>query len=124
MGATTVWERWDSMRPDGTLNTGNMTSFNHYALGAVVDWLYQVVAGIQPAEPGYTAVRFAPAPGPGLDHAKAALDTAHGRIECGWRREGEAIKVDVLVPDSVRAELLIPDGRVARVPAGRHTYQL
>ena len=124
MGATTVWERWDSMRPDGSLNTGMMTSFNHYALGGVVDWLYQVVAGIQPAEPGYTAVRFAPTPGPGLDHAKAALDTAQGRIECGWRRDGEAITVDVLVPGGVRAELRIPDGRVERVPAGRHTYQL
>ena len=116
MGATTVWERWDSMHPDGSLNTGMMTSFNHYALGAVVDWLYQVVAGIQPAEPGYTAVRFAPAPGPGLDYAKAALDTAHGRIECGWRRDGEAITVDVLVPDGVRAELLTPDGRARTRP--------
>jgi len=124
MGATTVWERWDSMRPDGSLNTGMMTSFNHYALGGVVDWLYQVVAGIQPAEPGYTAVRFAPAPGPGLDYAKAALDTAHGRIECGWRRDGEAITVDVLVPDGVRAELLTPDSHAERVPAGRHSYQL
>ena len=124
MGATTVWERWDSLRPDGTLNTGMMTSFNHYALGAVVDWLYQVVAGLQPAEPGYAAVRFAPTPGPGLDHAKASLDTPHGRIECGWRRDGDAITVEVLVPARVRAELLRPDGRIEAVPAGAHTYQL
>ena len=124
MGATTVWERWDSLRPDGTLNTGMMTSFNHYALGAVVDWLYQVVAGIQPAEPGYSAVRFVPTPGPGLDHAKASLDTRHGRTECGWRRDGHGITVEVLVPDGVRAELLHPDGRIETVPAGAHTYQL
>jgi len=124
MGATTLWERWDSLRPDGTLNTGMMTSFNHYALGAVVDWLYQVVAGIQPAAPGYAAVRFAPTPGPRLDHAKAALDTPHGRIECGWLRDAEGITVEVLVPAGVRAELIRPDGRIETVLAGAHTYQL
>ncbi|MHA6523247.1 alpha-L-rhamnosidase [Tessaracoccus sp. G1721] len=124
MGATTVWERWDSMRPDGSLNTGMMTSFNHYALGAVVDWLYQVVAGIQPAAPGYSAVRLAPTPGPGLDHAHAALDTRHGRVECGWRRDDGVITATVSVPDGVEAHLVHPGGRVEPVPAGRHSYTL
>ena len=124
MGATTVWERWDSMLPDGSLNTGMMTSFNHYALGGVVDWLYQVVAGIQPAAPGYSAVRFAPRPGPGLEWAKAALDSPHGRIECGWRLDGGTTVVEVSVPAGVQAELATPDGRVVTVPAGHHTYQL
>jgi len=123
MGATTVWERWDSLRPDGTLNTGMMTSFNHYALGAVVDWLHQVVAGIQPAGPGYAAVRFAPTPGPGLTHAKAALDTRRGRLECGWRSDADAIVVDVIVPDGVDAVLVLPDGSERRVPAGSHSYR-
>ncbi|MBI4901841.1 MAG: alpha-L-rhamnosidase, partial [Actinobacteria bacterium] len=124
MGATTIWERWDSMLPDGSLNTGMMTSFNHYALGAVVDWLYQVVAGIQPSEPGYSAVRFTPTPGPGLTHARATLDSPHGRIECGWHLEGASTVVDVSVPDGVRAELVTFDGHVEAVPSGRHTYQL
>ena len=52
MGATTVWERWDSLLPDGTVNPGEMTSFNHYALGAVADWLHRTVAGLRPARPG------------------------------------------------------------------------
>ena len=53
MGATTIWERWDSLRPDGSVNPGGMTSFNHYALGAVADWLHRRVAGLAPAAPGY-----------------------------------------------------------------------
>ncbi len=64
MGATTIWERWDSMLPDGSINPGDMTSFNHYALGAVSDWIYQVVGGIRPAEPGYRRVHIQPVPGP------------------------------------------------------------
>ncbi|HEU4997819.1 MAG TPA: family 78 glycoside hydrolase catalytic domain, partial [Lapillicoccus sp.] len=64
-GATTVWERWDSLRPDGTVNPGTMTSFNHYALGAVAGWLHRVVAGIAPAAPGYRVIRFRPRPGGG-----------------------------------------------------------
>ena len=57
-GATTVWERWDSLRPDGTVNPGTMTSFNHYALGAVAGWLHRVVAGLAPAAPGYREIPF------------------------------------------------------------------
>lgn len=124
MGATTVWERWDSMLADGSLNTGMMTSFNHYALGAVGDWLYQVVAGIQPYEPGYSAIRFAPTPGPGLTHAKATLDSSYGRVECGWHLDGTTTVVDVCVPDGVRAELVTPDGHLETVPNGHHTYKL
>ncbi len=56
MGATTVWERWDSMLPDGTINPGEMTSFNHYALGAVADWIHRTVGGLAPLEPGYSTV--------------------------------------------------------------------
>ncbi len=55
MGATTIWERWDSMLPDGTINPGQMTSFNHYALGAVADWMHRIIGGITPVEPGYAA---------------------------------------------------------------------
>lgn len=121
MGATTIWERWDSMLPDGTINPGEMTSFNHYALGAVADWLYQVVAGIRPAAPGYAEVLFKPTPGPGLDWAKAALDSPHGRIECGWRREGSAYVVDVLVPEGVSATAELPDGTVQALSSGAHT---
>ena len=75
---TTVWERWDSMLPDGTINPGDMTSFNHYALGAVADWLHRTVAGLAPAAPGYRRLRVAPQPGPGITSAAATHETPYG----------------------------------------------
>ncbi len=86
MGATTIWERWDSVLPDGTLNSTGMTSLNHYALGAVADWLHRVVGGIEPLEPGYRRCRIAPQPGGGLSWARTAHDTVRGRIEVAWAR--------------------------------------
>ncbi|MFV0458845.1 MAG: alpha-L-rhamnosidase C-terminal domain-containing protein, partial [Actinomycetales bacterium] len=123
MGATTIWERWDSMLPDGTINPGEMTSFNHYALGAVADWIYQVVAGIRPAAPGYRELLLAPTPGPGLDWARAALETPHGRVECGWQREPEGYLIEVLVPDGVAAELRLPDGSRRSIQSGQHSVR-
>ena len=92
MGATTVWERWDSMLPDGSINPGEMTSFNHYALGAVADWMHRTVAGIAPLEPGYGKVLLAPRPGGDLTWAAASLETRHGLVAIRWslrrRRDG------------------------------------
>ena len=87
MGATTIWERWDSMLPDGTINPGQMTSFNHYALGAVADWMHRVIGGIAPLEPGYSQVLIAPQPGGGLTWARASLDTRHGPVAVSWRQD-------------------------------------
>ena len=89
MGATTVWERWDSMLPDGTMNPGEMTSFNHYALGAVADWLHRRVAGIAPAEPGYRRIAVRPVPTSALTHAAARLRTPYGEASVGWRRQDQ-----------------------------------
>ena len=86
MGATTVWERWDSMLPDGSINPGEMTSFNHYALGAVADWMHRTVAGIAPLEPGYGKVLLAPRPGGDLTWAAASLETRHGLVAIRWAR--------------------------------------
>ncbi|MEI2778384.1 MAG: family 78 glycoside hydrolase catalytic domain [Tetrasphaera sp.] len=122
MGATTIWERWDSMLPGGEINPGEMTSFNHYALGAVADWLYQVVAGLRPAEPGYARVRLQPTPGPGLEWVRAALDSPRGRIECGWRREQDVIRFDVSLPEGLPADVHLPDGRIVTIPGGRRTF--
>jgi alpha-L-rhamnosidase len=122
MGATTVWERWDSMLPDGTVNQGEMTSFNHYALGAVADWMHRTIGGIVPAEPGYRSVRIAPRPGGGLTWASTALETPAGRLEVSWRLEDEGIVVEAVVPDGVQAVLAI-DGRDDTVlPVGHSTH--
>jgi alpha-L-rhamnosidase len=105
MGATTIWERWDSMLPDGSINPGGMTSFNHYALGAVADWLHRTVGGLAPLDPGYRRVLIAPRPGPGITWAKTSLDSRHGRIEVRWEVDGDRLTVDVTVPDGVTARL-------------------
>ena len=122
MDATTIWERWDSMLPDGSINPGDMTSFNHYALGAVADWLYKIVAGIQPATPGYDTIRLTPTPGLGLDWANGAIDTRHGRIECGWRRTTDGYTIDVVIPNATSAELQLPDGAIHTLAAGAHNF--
>ncbi|WP_296665749.1 family 78 glycoside hydrolase catalytic domain [Demequina sp.] len=122
MGATTIWERWDSMLPDGSINPGEMTSFNHYALGAVADWIYQVVAGIQAASPGYATIRIAPQPGPGLDWVRCAHESPVGRIAVSWRVEDGVFALDIDTPVGVPVEVVLPDGAVHSVDGGAHTF--
>ncbi|MGW2719150.1 family 78 glycoside hydrolase catalytic domain [Streptomyces sp. NPDC001492] len=124
MGATTVWERWDSMLPDGSINPGEMTSFNHYVLGAVADWLHRTVAGLEAAEPGWRRLRIAPVPGGDLTYAKAAHDTPYGRAEAGWRIEHDTLVMEVLVPPNTRAEVQLPGEREPfEVGSGRRTFR-
>ncbi|WP_337063001.1 family 78 glycoside hydrolase catalytic domain [Kineococcus sp. G2] len=120
MGATTIWERWDSMLPDGTINPGQMTSFNHYALGAVADWVHRTVAGISPLEPGYRRALIAPQPGGGLTWAKGSLDTPHGRLAVHWRLEGGQLSAEVTVPEGTTAVLRLPGEGERELPAGTH----
>ena len=95
MGATTVWERWDSMLPDGSVNPGEMTSFNHYALGAVVDFMHRVLGGLTPAEPGYRRIRVAPQPAGGLTRVAVSHASPHGPIDVSWTREGYEFRLEV-----------------------------
>ncbi|HWQ12911.1 MAG TPA: glycoside hydrolase family 78 protein [Roseiflexaceae bacterium] len=124
MGATTIWERWDSMLPDGTINPGEMTSFNHYALGAVADWLHRTVGGLAPAAPGYRRLDIRPRPGGGLTHAEARHRTPYGPASCAWRIEGGQITVEVVVPPNTTASVTLPGGEGApiEVGAGEHRW--
>ncbi|MFB8189456.1 family 78 glycoside hydrolase catalytic domain [Microbacterium sp. NPDC055988] len=119
-GATTIWERWDALLPDGSVNPGTMTSFNHYALGAVADWLHRSVAGLAPAEPGYRRIRFAPRPGGGLTHASATQRTPYGEASISWRIEHDRLHVDVTVPVGTTAELDLPGLAVEELGHGSH----
>ena len=121
MGATTIWERWDSMLPDGSINPGGMTSFNHYAFGAVATWLHGTVAGLTSLEPGWTRVRIAPRPHRSIGSASAFHDSPSGRIEVAWRLDGNALSVDVTVPEGVEAVLDLTDGGPTELlTPGRH----
>jgi alpha-L-rhamnosidase len=125
MGATTVWERWDSLLPDGSVNPGEMTSFNHYALGAVADWLHRSVAGLAPAEPGYRRLRIAPRPLAALEHASARHVTPYGEASVSWRRQGDDVVVTAEVPPNTTAEVDLPGGPLlAEVGSGRHEWRV
>jgi alpha-L-rhamnosidase len=121
MGATTIWERWDAMLPDGTINPGQMNSFNHYALGAVADWIHRTIGGIAPLEPGYAKVLIAPQPGGGLTWARARLETTHGLVEVHWREAEPDLTVDVTIPAGVTAVLRLPGQPDRELACGGHT---
>ncbi|WP_425553309.1 family 78 glycoside hydrolase catalytic domain [Gryllotalpicola koreensis] len=121
MGATTVWERWDSMLPDGSINPGEMTSFNHYALGAVADWMHRVVGGIAPLTPGYASVLIAPQPGGGLTEAETALETPRGRVAVHWTTDGDQLSVEVELPEGVEGILRLPGEGDRTITGGRTT---
>src|SRR5262249_53888678 len=95
-GATTVWERWDGIRTDGTLQDPGMNSFNHYGLGSVGDWLYRTVGGLGPAAPGYRQVLIAPRPGGTLTAATTSLQTGYGLTSAQWSRSGTALTLQVV----------------------------
>jgi alpha-L-rhamnosidase len=124
MGATTIWERWDSMLPDGSINPGEMTSFNHYALGAVADWLHRMVGGLAPAEPGYRTILIQPRPGGGIQHASARHVTPYGLAECRWMIDGEMASINVVVPPNAKAIVRLPgkEDQPFEVGSGRHSW--
>jgi alpha-L-rhamnosidase len=131
MGATTVWERWDSMLPNGDVNPGKMTSFNHYAFGAIAKFMYERLAGLQRLEPGWTKCRIAPLVGGEFSHAEASHITPHGKICCAWETsvnsdKHETFKITVEVPYGTTAEVVIPEGngtKTETVGAGKWSFE-
>ena len=111
MGATTVWERWNSIRPDGSFGPVNMNSLNHYAFGAVCEWLYRWVAGINPSEtaPGFKHSILRPMPNSLLQSAKASIDTPHGLLSSRWELVEGKIYLEFRIPFNATAEIILPD---------------
>ena len=119
-GATTIWERWDGQRPDGSFQETSMNSFNHYAYGAVGDWLYRVVAGLDsdPAEPGYRHVVIRPQPGGGFTYVTAGLATPYGQANAGWTLDGDHFRVTATIPPNARGTVDLPGARLDDVREG------
>ncbi|MEI7955774.1 MAG: family 78 glycoside hydrolase catalytic domain [Verrucomicrobiota bacterium] len=107
-GATTMWERWNGWTPDKGFGDIGMNSFNHYAFGAVGEYLYGGVGGIKAASPGYKTIIVKPAIGEGLTWANTAFDSIYGRIVSNWKREGAALTMDVMIPPNTTGLVHVP----------------
>jgi len=120
-GATTIWERWDGLKPDGSFQDAGMNSFNHYAYGAIGEWMYRVVAGLEldPAEPGYKHVLVQPRPGGGLASADARLETLYGETASGWAVADGKAAVTAIVPPNAHGTVRLPAASLAGVTEGR-----
>lgn len=123
MGATTVWERWDSLLPDGTINPSGMTSFNHYALGSVIDWVHRRIAGLAPAAPGYRTIDIRPLPPRSMRSASARHRTPFGDATVSWVRTDGRFTLEIDIPVGTAANVELPWNAGARtVGHGQHRW--
>ncbi len=130
-GATTIWERWDGIRTDGSFQDAGMNSFNHYGLGSVGDFLYRQVGGLAPASPGYASLLIAPQPGGGLTSAKSSYETPYGLAVSDWSISAGALTLRVTVPAGASATVRVPTSQPGSilapsqaVPSGPATFLL
>ena len=116
-GATTIWERWDGQKPDGTFQDKGMNSFNHYAYGAIGDWMYRIMAGIEvdPAQPGYKHILIQPRPGGGFTSVKASHKSMYGNVSSAWKLDGGAFDLAVEIPPNTTATVRLPNAQPAKV---------
>ncbi len=116
-GATTIWERWDGQRPDGSFQDPGMNSFNHYAYGAIGNWMYSRIAGIQnaPGSIGYKNILIEPYPSEKLQYVRADYHSVYGTISSHWTRENGRFSLQVVIPANTHAEIRIPATSVESV---------
>ncbi|WP_066039712.1 family 78 glycoside hydrolase catalytic domain [Herbiconiux solani] len=107
-GATTIWERWNSIMPDGSFGDVSMNSFNHYAYGAVGAWMYGTVGGISALEPGYRKTLIAPVPGGGLTSSAMDYRTPYGTVSSHWSTGPGSFDLTVAVPANTTARVVVP----------------
>lgn len=118
-GATTVWEHWDGIMENGEFWSKDMNSFNHYAYGSAIDWIYEKAAGIRPLEPGFTKIEIEPIPTDKLDWLEVSIDTVCGKVSSKWSHTEGGIRYDIVLP--VEGQVVI--GGVRReLPAGKYIF--
>ena len=128
VGATTIWERWDGLDengqcPIGDDGTDQMISYNHYSSGAVGNFLYQRVAGLEPTTPGYRTFRVRPVLGGGLTSARGSVRTPYGVASSSWTLDGDAFELTVEVPVGTTCEVVLPSGATQTLGSGTHTLR-
>lgn len=126
-GATTTWERWDAVRPDGSINESkvaddNMVSFNHYSFGSVGKFYYQHILGIKPLSPGYEKISICPYIDQRLGSVSGSLLSRNGEIKVAWKYEGNTVLIDIKVPAD--AVITLPDKTIHEVHSGNYTYTI
>lgn len=107
-GATTIWERWNSYSKKEGFSSKSMNSLNHYAYGAIGEWMYERIAGIAPLETGYKKIKIAPMPKDPLDSAAASYNTPYGKVASSWKIENNTFKLDITIPPNTTAEVVVP----------------
>jgi alpha-L-rhamnosidase len=117
MGATTIWERWDGIKPDSTFQTPTMNSFNHYSYGAIGDWMYRSITGIDTYTdgPGYKHIKIMPHIGGNLIYANADLKTYYGLISSHWKIDNSQLQMDIEIPANTTATVYIPGSSVESI---------
>jgi len=129
-GATTIWERWDGIKPDGSFEDPAMNSFNHYAYGAIGDWLYRSAAGIDTYDdnPGYKHIRIKPFIGGGMTHLEASLQTSYGLVSSAWKLNNGRLQLKVIIPPNTTADIYVPTSAKTflkkNVGSGHYTYDV
>lgn len=124
LGATTIWERWDSKHADGSFDESGMNSFNHYAFGAVGAWMLEELAGIEAKEAGYRVISFHPRLTYGITQVSASRETPYGTASCAWSCKDGKIKISVTVPENATALLTLPEKEgVIRLEGGEYSYE-
>lgn len=123
-GATTMWEHWNGIKEDGSFWSTDMNSYNHYAYGAVGDWLYGVVAGIDVCEDGvgYKKMRLAPQPNEKLGYVNCSIETVQGRVESNWYYKEDKVYFEFIVPEGAEAEIVLPNGHTETVGGGQYMF--
>lgn len=123
LGATTIWERWNSVLPDGHMNPEGMNSLNHYTYGSIAGWMFEYLCGVRPARPGYRRAVIEPVPDRRLGSARAVLHTAAGTFVSGWRCEGDRVFYEIAVPFGAVAELRFPGQKPRQLGAGSYRFE-
>ena len=125
-GATTIWERWDGIKPDGSFQDPGMNSFNHYAYGAIGDWMYSNITGINTDQnsPGFHKILITPHVGGGLTSAQADLQTMYGEVKSSWSLNNDIYTLNIIVPPNTTANVVLPWVSGYVTESGSNIYSL
>ncbi len=119
-----MWEHWNGIKEDGSFWHVNMNSFNHYAYGAVADWMYGVIAGIKVDEPAYKKMTIAPKPCRRLGFVRCSIDTVNGMVESNWYYTGDNIRFEITVPKDCVATVILPNVYTEEISGGCYHYEI